>query len=401
MKYFILPLGCMTNKVDAERLAAILEEQGYTKAEKEADADLFAVVACSVREAAVHSIHGHYHNWKKLKKIKPREFILTGCVLPEDKKKLAKKFDKIMTIEELYADFNLNTKRFSSFQAGVPIMRGCNNFCTYCAVPYTRGREHSLPFKQIFDEVKKLIEQGYKEITLLGQNVNSYEYDFPKLLEKIAKLEGNFWLRFTSPHPKDFSDKLIEVIAKNHKICNQINLPVQSGSEKILKAMNRPYTLKQYKDIVKKIRKAIPDISLSTDTIVGFPGETEKDFQNTIKLYKEMKFDMAFIAQYSVRPGTAAAKAFKDNIPKKKKVERDKALTEILKQNALEYHQQFVGQTMKVLIEKYRKNKWLGRTFHGKSASITDKAKNLEGKFINVKITKADSWSLQGKIHKN
>ncbi len=397
-KYLVVPLGCATNKVDAERLAGIFEEQGYEKTDSEEEADVFAIVACSIRQSAVDRIYGRIHNWEKLKEIKPREFILTGCVLDRDLKKFDKIFDKIMTIEELYEDMSLKTKRFSKFQAGVPIMRGCNNFCTYCAVPYTRGREKSRPFDEVVKEVKDLVGQGYKEITLLGQNVNSYENNFAKLMATIAELEDDFWLRFASPHPRDFGDDLIEVMAKYPKIAKQINLPVQAGSDKILKKMNRPYTIRQFKKLVKKIYKAMPDISISTDIIVGFSGETKWDFKKTLKLFKKIKFDMGYLAEYSERKGTAASKAFEDDVSKDEKDRRKKELNKILIKNSLEYNQRYLDQTIKVLVEKKRKDHWLGRNEEMKSIEFIG-GENLEGQFVNVKINKVEAWSLKGSLN--
>jgi tRNA-2-methylthio-N6-dimethylallyladenosine synthase len=245
-------------------------------------------------------------------------------VLKKDKEKLKNKVSEIWHPDE-YFDLIPN---YSHPQAGyVPIMTGCNNFCTYCVVPYTRGREKSRPAKEIIREVKKLVKKSYKEIWLLGQNVNSYP-NFPDLLRKINALPGDFKIHFMSSHPKDFSDDLIKAIGECKKVSKEIHLPVQSGNNEILKKMNRPYTVNHYKKLVRKIRKAIPDIKLSTDVIVGFPGETKKQFQDTVKLFKEIKFDKAYISRYSPRPGTPASK-LKDNVAPLEKKRRWKILDEI------------------------------------------------------------------------
>jgi len=322
-------------------------------------------------------------------------------------------------------------------------MTGCNNFCSFCVVPYTRGREVSRPAKDILCEVKNLIEKGAnpirnaisngaREIWLLGQNVNSYQsigknssaaasakadkiVKFHDLLKMINEIPGNFWIRFTSPHPKDFSDELINTMAKCQRVTPYLNLPVQSGDDEILKKMNRPYTVNQYKDLVKKIRDKFAlireglerGVAISTDIIVGFPGETKKQFENTVKLFKEIKFDMAYIAEYSPRPGTAAEK-LKDDVPKKEKERRYKILTEVLKKTALENNKKFVGKEIEVLIERQgirnKKQVYFGKTRTYKTVKIQLDPKpytlnaNLIGNFVKVKIIDALPWGLKGKL---
>ena len=310
-KYWIITYGCQRNKNDSERIASLLEKISYKPAISIKKADLLLINACSVRQSAIDRIWGQIKNFKKTK----TKTILTGCVLKKDKRKFSKEFDIILDIKELsklpeklktksfknYSDYlKIEPKYHSNFCAHVPIMTGCNNFCTYCAVPYTRGKEISRPTKEILKEIKKLIKKDYKEIWLLGENVNSFKSgitNFAKLLKMINKIQGKFWIRFMSPHPKDFSDELIKVMSESEKITPYLNLPIQSGDNQILKKMNRPYTIDNYKKLVKKIRKKIPRITLSTDVIVGFPGETKKQFENTAKLFKEIKFDMAYISQ--------------------------------------------------------------------------------------------------------
>ena len=326
------------NESDSQRIASFLEQQKYRNTDKIQNADLIVVNACSVRQTATDRIFGLKNKFKKLKAKK----ILTGCVLKADKKKFEEFFNKILSINDFFkyhkffdrTNYGKNyfvskPKYLSKNSAFVPIMTGCNNFCAYCVVPYTRGREISRSVKEIIEEVKCLVKRGYKEITLLGQNVNSYKYDFVELLKKLNSLSGDFQIKFLTNHPKDMSDELINTIAKYKKIAKEIHLPIQSGDDKILKKMNRGYAVKQYKDLVKKIKKIIPDVKLSTDVIVGFPGETKKQFENTVKLFKEIKFDKAYINKYSTRPGTIAAK-FKDNVSWEEKKRRWRILDKII-----------------------------------------------------------------------
>jgi len=316
MKYFVVTFGCQMNQSDSEKIGLALSKK-YKPASDIKEADLVVVNMCSVRQSAVNRVYG------LADKLKNKRTILTGCILKKDKLKLAKIFDEIKEPEKIIK----NNENVSGL---IPIMRGCNNFCSYCVVPFTRGREISRPVKEIICEVKKLIKKGVKEIWLLGQNVNSYKYNFAKLLKEINKIPGEFEIKFTTSHPKDLSDDLIEAMAGCKKVAKYLNLPVQSGDDEILKKMNRPYTVKQYKDLVKKIRKKIPNIFLSTDVIVGFPGETKKQFDNTKKLFEEVKFDMAYINKYSLRYGTKASK-LKDSVSPQEKKRREKVLEKIIK----------------------------------------------------------------------
>jgi tRNA-2-methylthio-N6-dimethylallyladenosine synthase len=428
-KYWITTYGCQMNHSDSEQVAAVLENIDYKKSSNIGKADLIVVNMCSVRQSAVDRIYGKIKDFSKLKvKNKKLKVILTGCILKKDKKKFKKAFDFILNIKDLpklpklldtrYSTLNTESylktkpKYQTSFSAHIPIMTGCNNFCTYCVVPYTRGRENSRPAEEIIEEVRNLVKQGYKEIWLLGQNVNSYNskvknrnlevVNFPKLLKMINDIPGDFWIRFTSSHPKDFSDELINVMAKCKKVTEYLNLPVQSGDDEIIKKMNRPYTIKQYKETVRKIREKVPDITLSTDVIVGFPGETEKQFNNTAKLFKEIKYDMAYIAKYSPRPQTAAA-TLENNVLKKEKKERRKILTEILKKTALERNKRYVGKTTDVLVNSKKGNFLFGKTRAYKTVKIQSKIKDQKskiklGQFIKVKITKALPWGLKGRL---
>jgi tRNA-2-methylthio-N6-dimethylallyladenosine synthase len=303
-------------------------------------------------------------------------------------------------------------------------MTGCDNFCTYCAVPYTRGREASRPEEDILAEVKGLVEKGYKEITLLGQNVNSYginnkfqitnnkqkpngknqnSNDFVKLLEKIDAIPGDYWVRFYSNHPKDFSDELIDFLAQSKHFCHYIHLPLQSGDDEIIGKMNRHYTAKQYLDLVKRIRAKIPGVTLTTDIIVGFPGETEKQFQNTVKVLEKVGFDMIFISEYSPRSGTPAAK-MEDDVPHQEKGRRKKYLNDVVLANSvLKHNKKLVGKKVRVLVKGEKKGKPIGSTAGLKDVWISHMSDSWDvpgvghmGRFANVKITKATSWGMEG-----
>jgi len=414
------------NKSDSERIASVLENNGFQKASKMNEANLIVVNMCSVRQSAVDRVYGKIQNAKiKNQNEKSKcKIILTGCILKKDRERLFQQVNLILDIKDLQnwpeklgiKNQELGIKnyfeiepKYSSFPAAyVPISTGCNNFCAYCVVPYTRGPLIHRPAEDIIKEVKELIKKGYREIWLLGQNVNDYrsgttqistrnnaEVNFAKLLEMINDITGDFWIRFTSPNPANFSDELIDIMAKSKKVTPYLNLPVQSGNDKILRKMNRNYTVQKYKNLVKKIRKKIPDIALSTDIIVGFPGEIKKQFENTAKLLREIKFDMAYIAQYSLRPGTTAIK-MKDNVPQKEKKKREQILTEILKKTALEKNKKYIGKTVKILPVGWEKGFLFGKSFHYK----TIKAKGLKtmlGQFIKVKIIDATPWGLLGK----
>lgn len=408
------------NKSDSERLTTVLENLDFKKANSIDSANLVILNTCSVRASAESRVLGLIKNIKqKNKKIK---IGITGCMIHIRPDKLKQNSDfvfdinnasnlpKILKISKYYSKnknyFNISPKYESKFHAFVPIMTGCNNFCTYCVVPYSRNREKSRPSNKIIKEVENLIKKGYKAITLLGQNVNSYgndlekEIKFPELLKKIAHIPGNFWIWFITSHPKDMSNELIDVIASEEKVCNYIHLPVQAGSNKILRAMNRNYTKEKYLKLVQKIRKKIRGVSLSTDTIVGFPGETRKDFQETVEMFEKAKFDMAYIARYSPRPKTAAFK-LKNNISNLEKKRRDKNLVKILEKNALAFNKKLVGKTLEVLIEgKTKNNTYIGKTKTFKTVKISPQKNNspLIGKIIPIKIIGADNFGLEGKI---
>jgi len=431
------------NRSDSERIALVLEKMGYKKTSQIEGIDLLVVNMCSVRQSAVDRVYGNIRNFKKLKN-KNLKTILTGCIIEADLKKFKDHFDYILSIKalpywpeilnpageqvpygagkekyfyypeprnekfnkKLDANYLKEQPKYSNnFSAFVPIMTGCNNFCTFCVVPYVRGPEISRKAKEIVSETENLIKNNFKEIWLLGQNVNSYKdrnVNFPKLLKQINNIRGNFWIRFTSSHPKDLSDELINAMVECEKVTEYLNLPVQSGDNEILKKMNRPYTIEKYKEIIEKIREKIPDIALSTDVIVGFPGETKKQFENTANLFKEVKYDMAYIAKYSPRPGTAAAK-FEDNVSPQEKERRWRILSGILKQTALENNKKYIGKEVEVIVEKQKtrnkKQVYFGktRTYKTIKSQVSSlKLQDLVGHFTKVKITDCSPWGLKG-----
>jgi len=470
MKFYIKTFGCQMNEADSERLVSVLKEKGYKKAPLE-ETDLIIINSCSVRQSAEDRVFGLNKKLKELKaKNEKLKTILTGCMNYHDLKVLKKKLwtvDEFLPIEEIFKKFGVNgdyletvPKPDSSFSAYVPIMTGCNNFCAYCVVPYARGRERSRPWKKIICEITRLVKSGVKEIILLGQNVNSFKggITFPELLKKIEKIgpeplaprkrgtrvqgENNFWIRFITSHPKDFSDGLIKVIKNSKKITPYIHLPAQSGSNKILKKMNRGYTREKYLNLIKKIRKEIPGVAISTDIIVGFPGESSEDFEGTVALFKKACFDMAYIARYSPRPKTAASK-LKDSVSLKEKKKREKILTKILEKTALQNNKKYIGTTQKVLVEKkkneaprakqkvpsdkeiypsgfacgaesrtrgpirsetesdvllVRDGKYIGKTATFKNVLFSSDKKNLIGKFVLVKIKRAFPFGLEGSL---
>ncbi len=369
-KYYIHTFGCQMNKADSERIAGDYQSRGFKKAKSAAKADEIVINTCSVRQRAEDKAVGFLYNLKEnLKNKQKPKIILTGCMIHHGEEKLLKMLpfvDEILPIDEV--GFNQEAIRRDKHHAWIPISNGCNSFCTYCIVPFSRGREVSRPMRDILEEVENLVEKGYFEITLVGQNVNSYGLEklgiglrkilmdgnkiklptnqsqyktfkakppFVKLLEKILEFKQIKKLRFLTSNPWDFSDQLINCIARNNRIDRFIYLPVQSGSNKILKKMNRGYTRKQYLALINKIRIKIPKAEIGTDIIVGFPGETEKDFQDTVKLARKVDFKVAFVAQYSPRPHTFASKHYPDNVPPKEKKRRWDILEKLINKKYL------------------------------------------------------------------
>ncbi len=434
LKYKINTYGCQMNVHESEKLAGILSELGYSATDNDEDANIILFNTCCIRDTAERRILGNIGALKSLKKEKKQELLIAvvGCMTQQNgaAEALRRKFpfvDIVLganNLEELktavtelkksYVSVPTDTKpaviegtpvlRTSYPNAWINIMYGCNNFCTYCIVPYVRGRERSRSRTAVIDDVKRVLDEGYKEITLLGQNVDSYGSDFTNgdnflsLLTDVSKLDGKFRLRFMTSHPKDFNSQVIDVIASSHNICNNIHLPVQSGSSEVLKAMNRRYTREKYLDIIDYIRGKIPDCGITTDIMIGFPTETEKDFLETVSLVERVRFSNAFTFVYSPRKGTPAAAM--PQLPPEVKKERIKYLVDLQNRISKEISDEYTGKTLEVLIEdvnpKYD-GTVCGRTESGRL--VTAKGDSaLIGSFQDVAITKNRSASLFGEI---
>ncbi|MDD4412378.1 MAG: tRNA (N6-isopentenyl adenosine(37)-C2)-methylthiotransferase MiaB [Patescibacteria group bacterium] len=430
MKTFnIFVIGCQMNKSDSERIRGYLELHGLTEIDNPNQADFVILVTCGVRQSAEDRIFGLIPNWRANNK--NLKIVLTGCLaLREDvKDKLTGKIDVWLPIYDLpllgnalglkkqlddnydsltYLSFEPHYK--SNFSAFLPIGNGCNNFCSYCVVPYARGREVCRPYQDILSEAESLIKKGFKEIILIAQNVNSYKsskdngeiVDFADLVKMVDQIEGDWWLRFSTSHPKDMSEKLIKTIADGRHTCQYFHFAAQSGDDKILELMNRRYTAKHYLDLVDKIRHYSPEAMISTDIIVGFPGETDKQFNNSKKLMEAARFDMVYISQYSPRPGTVSAR-LEDDVSKEIKRHRETELNDILRKTALENNQKYLGRIVKVLVDEVEKTKAdlleaSGKSADFKSVKFTVADKGLIGQFVLVKITKVREFAIYGEF---
>ena len=444
LKYNILTMGCQLNENDSEKLCGMLEKMGYTKTENPKEADLCLFNTCCVRENAEDKLFGKLGELKRVKEQRGAIIAIGGCMMqekhitdkikesypfvdvifgthtlyrfPEDLYKALvekKKQEDILDIDgEIFE--NLPIKRDSNIKASVTIMNGCNNFCTYCIVPYVRGRERSREPRAIIEEVKELASEDYKEITLLGQNVNSYlrvekekniefeQYEgvnsFATLLRAINKIDRIERIRFVSPHPKDFTDDVIEAIADCDKVCKLIHLPLQSGNTKVLKEMNRRYTKEQYLSLVEKMKNKIPNLTLSTDIIVGFPGETDEEFEDTLDVVNKVKFEQVYMFIYSRRVGTPGDK-MKEQIPEEIKHKRFDKLKALVESQIEENNQKYVGTIQKVLVEgksKNNENMLTGRTDSNKVV-IFEGDTSLINKIIDLKIISEHMWYLKGK----
>jgi len=427
------------NVSDSERIASYLEAYGFKYESKRELAGVVVLNTCGIRQSAENRNYGLIPAIRKANK--GVKIVLAGCLSErrDVRGRLKEAVDIWLPITELpllYKKLGLKEKKFkeesylsispkinSKFSAFIPIGNGCNNFCSYCVVPFARGREKYRPAFEIIKETESFLKQGFKEIFLIAQNVNSYNVkvvkkdlnyfsrkkigdiiSFPEILNavdeiKIKKDSADFWIRFATSHPKNMSDELIKVIAKSKNITRYIHLPVQAGDDQILEKMNRKYTVKHYLSLVKKIRQAIPEVGLSTDIIVGFPGETKKQFANTEKLMKQAGYDMAYLSQYSPRPGTASFK-MKDNVSLAEKARREKVLNDILSASAFKSNKKFLNKNIVVLVEeKNKRGEWIGKNEQNKTIKIFGSAdKKLAGQFVKVKITKIHDFGLDGKI---
>ena len=441
LKYYILTMGCQLNENDSEKICGMAEKMGYTETDDIMDADLVIYNTCCVRENAEEKLFGKLGEVKKQKEAKGTIIAIGGCMMQEkhivEKIKKSYKYDVIFGTHTLYKfpkdlydaiidnrkitdilDIDgeiiegLPIKRDDNIRASVTIMNGCNNFCTYCIVPYVRGRERSRSPEDILQEISNLAKEGYKEITLLGQNVNSYMRverekgevtseinSFAKLLRAVNEIDGIEKIRFISPHPKDFTDDVIEAIRDCKNVSKFIHLPLQSGSTNVLKVMNRVYTKEQYLNLVDKMKKMIPNVKFSTDIIVGFPGETEEDFEDTLDVVRKVKFEQIFMFIYSRRKGTPADE-MENQIPEDIKHKRFDRLKELYERLVEENNKEYIGKNFELLVEGYSKtnNKFLtGRTDTNKVV-IFEAAEDAIGKVVNVKIISEHKWYLKGEI---
>jgi len=400
------------NRAESERLGSLFEKYGYQPTEIPEEADLLMLNSCVVRQSAESRVINKLYRLREWKKANPKAILaLTGCLVSDKTGMLKRKFPHIdyffkpgehpPWLETAAAGMPLPKQ--PSACTYVPIMQGCNNFCSYCIVPFRRGRERSRPPDDIINEVKELVSRGVREVILLGQNVDSYGHDLPQkidlaaLLYELNDIENLARIRFLTNHPKDMNDRLINAITALDKICRQINLPVQSGDDEILAAMKRGYTVEDYRQLVARIRQRIPDMALSTDVIVGFPSESDKQYQVTLELLRDLRFDGVHVAAYSPRQGTAAARDFTDNVPLKVKKKRLAAIEKLQKEIATDTNSHLLNQTLEVLVEGRQKGKWHGRSRSGKLVFFTG-GESLTAKLVKVSITKTSPWSLQGKL---
>ena len=431
----MLTYGCQMNFSDAERMEGELSKLGYVSTEDMAKADLIMINTCCVRETAEDKVYGKIGEIKALKRENPDLILgITGCMAQKEGERLIKRaphidfvlgtnkiHEVVATVKKLeesqvkhVVDTEINEAempedisihRKTPLSAWVPIMYGCNNFCTYCIVPYVRGRERSRLPEEIIDEVREAVKHGYREVTLLGQNVNSYGKDhqkatFAELLSMVDRVDGIERIRYMTSHPKDLSDEVIDVIKNSQHICNHFHLPVQYGSNKILKAMNRVYTVESYKALVRKIRAVVPDASITTDLIVGFPGETEEDFQELLQFLEDIRYDQAYTFIYSKRSGTPAAE-MENQVNDDVKHERLNRLMELQNKISLEKNVALKDRTVQVMVEGPSANDdkvWSGRTTTNKLVLWPYQGSEQPGDFVNVRICQPQTWVLKGEL---
>lgn len=430
-KVYIETYGCQMNVYDTEIVKTILSKNDYGFTEKPEDAQVIFLNTCSVRENAHQKVNNRISQLKHLKRSnKALVMGVLGCMAqnlrkellnekvgvdivagPDSYKKLPEMLAKVngtgekdfyLTLSEFETYSDVFPTREGGLNAWIAVMRGCDNFCTFCVVPYTRGRERSRDPNNIVEEVQQLASQGYKQITLLGQNVNSYtydDYDFADLIEMSSKVQGIERIRFTSPHPKDFPEKLLQVIATNDKACKQIHLPLQAGNSRVLDMMNRTYAKEEFLNLAEHIRETIPDIVLTTDIIVGFPTETETEFQDTLDVMKQVKFDSSFMFKYSERKQTIASRKFPDDISEEQKTSRIARVVEMQRQHSYERNKSHLGQVFEVLVEGKSKkpNQQMGRTDGNKIIVFPD-GNYQTGAVVEVKVDEVTTNTLIGTV---
>ena len=447
LKYIILTMGCQLNENDSEKISGMVEEMGFTSIDKFENADLIIFNTCCVRENAEERLFGKLGEIKKMKEQRDVIIAIGGCMmqesamlekikssyryvdivfgthtiqdLPQNMYKVIKEKQKVKDVIDIDGEIieGLPIKRNDKYRASVTIMYGCNNFCSYCIVPYVRGRERSRNPEDILNEIKGLAKDGYKEITLLGQNVNSYANDgfkfckeqvnsdinsFAKLLRAVNEIEGIEKIKFMSPHPKDFTLDVIEAIRDCEKVSKMIHLPLQAGNSKVLKEMNRKYTKEQYLELVDRMKNMIPNLSLSTDIIVGFPGETDEEFEDTLDVVRKVGYDQIFMFIYSLREGTVAAKR-EDQVPEEIKHRRFDKLKNLYDLSIDKMNEKYIDTIHEILIEGYSKNNenmFTGRTDSNKVIIFKPDGIHNIGDKVKIKITESHKWYLQGKIEK-
>ncbi|UCD22292.1 MAG: tRNA (N6-isopentenyl adenosine(37)-C2)-methylthiotransferase MiaB [Chloroflexota bacterium] len=426
-RYFIWTIGCQMNKAESQQIAGYLDSAGYQAANSFSNADLVVLNTCVVRQSAENKVLGTLGLLKGIKsEFTHLHILVTGCFVNSHNEELQRRFPYVdllfkpgdytelvawgqkqgLSIERRPLCHRSNDDRtVPSPCALIPIIQGCDNFCSYCIVPYRRGKEVSRPVKEIVCEVKKRVEQGTKEVTLLGQNVDSYGHDLPRrpdladLLNELSSINNLVRIRFLTNHPKDMNLKLIETIASLDKVCEHLELPVQAGNDDILEAMRRGYTVEQYRGLVYTIRRRVPEMSLSTDIIVGFPGETEEQFEHSLSIIKEMRFDVVHVAAYSPRSGTIACREYQDSVPAEVKKERLHKIEGLQTTIAGEINSQLQDRQVEVLVEGSKGGKWFGRTRSNKLVYFED-AGDWLGQLAGVRIVKTSPWSLGGEVSK-
>jgi tRNA-2-methylthio-N6-dimethylallyladenosine synthase len=424
-RYFLWTIGCQMNEAESAKAAAILQQAGFQPARLEDEADIIIVNSCVVRQQAEDKVAGKVGALARLKRENPDlKIALTGCMVTGQEEKLRDRFphvdlfygpsefDRLTSLSPELAEVDVDLAELPHFydngdsetgiSAFVPIIYGCNFVCSYCIVPYRRGREVSRPFSEIVDEVSEMAKRGVKEVTLLGQTVNAYGHDLPgetdlsDLLRAVNTIHGIERIRFLTSHPKYFTDELIQAMAECEKVCEHVNLPVQAGDNEVLRRMRRTYTVEHYRERIARIREMIPNVTLSTDIIVGFPGESETQFEETIRLLKDLRFEKVHQAMYSPRPGTLSAR-WEDEISWKEKRRRHQEIEKLQTRISAELNERYLDQTLEVLVEGKQRGRWKGRS-RGNTLVFFDAPGDWTGQTVSVRVTEPKTWYLIGEL---
>lgn len=425
-RYYLWTVGCQMNEAESAKAGAILRQAGFQPARNEEDADVIIVNSCVVRQQAEDKVAGKVGALAKLKRANPElKIALTGCMVTGQEAKLGERFPHVdlfygpsefekltsltpelsevdVDLAELPHYYDDSEEDEAGVSAFVPIIYGCNFVCSYCIVPYRRGREISRPFNEIINEVTEMARRGVKEVTLLGQTVNAYGHDLPgdtelsDLLKAVNRIDGIERIRFLTSHPKYFTDRLIDTMAECEKICEHVNLPVQAGDNEVLRRMRRTYTVDHYLDRIQRIRDTIPGVTLSTDIIVGFPGETEEQFEGTMRLLEAIRFEKVHQAMYSPRPGTLSAR-WEDEVPWSEKRRRHQAIEELQTRVSAELNLRYQDQILEVLVDGKQRGRWRGRS-RGNTLVFFDAPGNWIGETVSVRVTDPKTWYLIGEL---